>query len=33
MYLLGERIKKKKRVIVKNPYDNSVVDTLGQSDE
>jgi acyl-CoA reductase-like NAD-dependent aldehyde dehydrogenase len=33
MYLLGERIKKKKTITVKNPYDNSVVDTLGQSDE
>lgn len=33
MYLLGKRINKERTITVKNPYDNSVVDTLGQSDE
>lgn len=33
MYLLGERIKKKTTITIKNPYDNVVVGTLGQSNE
>lgn len=33
MYFLGKRIKKSKTITVKNPYDNSVVETPGQSDE
>lgn len=33
MYLLGERIKKERTITVKNPYDNHVIETLGQSEE
>lgn len=33
MYLLGERISKPKQIAVLNPYNNEVVEKVGQSDE
>jgi glyceraldehyde-3-phosphate dehydrogenase (NADP+) len=33
MYLLGKRIARKKKITVKNPYDNTIVETLAQSSE
>jgi glyceraldehyde-3-phosphate dehydrogenase (NADP+) len=33
MYFHGKRVEKEKTITVKSPYDNHVIDTLGQSDE